>query len=117
VNGGETLFEQGEIVDGGYDVQEGSFRLQSGGEGGGEEIAGEASLLCELALITETRSAFTAVAIEPSAVVRIPRALFLKMLEGYPDAARRLRDHLAVQTDQSVKEMAKVRAALDRRDG
>ena len=46
------------------------------------------ALIGELALLTETKRPVTAVAREPSSVVRIPRQLFLKTLEGYPDAAR-----------------------------
>jgi hypothetical protein len=35
------------------------------------------------------------------------------MLEGYPDAARRLREHLAQQADESAQAMISVRGALD----
>jgi len=34
------------------------------------------------------------------------------MLEGYPDAARRLRDVIAARTDQWARDMENVRAAL-----
>ena len=54
----------------------------------GEVIAGPGTLLGELALIAETKRPATATAHEPSTVIRISRSLFLKMLEGYPDAAR-----------------------------
>jgi hypothetical protein len=38
--------------------------------------------------------------------------MFLRMLEGYPDAAQRLRDLLASRTDQWAREIENVRAAL-----
>ncbi len=38
----------------------------------------------------------TAIAAEPSTVLRIPRSLFLKMLEGFPDSAWRLRDYISI---------------------
>ncbi len=113
VHGNEKLFENGELADSGYLVQEGSFRL-SAAEAGAESTVGRGTLLGEFALMTETTRGFTATATEPSTVIRIPRSLFLKTLEGYPDAARRLRDYIATRTDHSVSDMRRVRAALDR---
>jgi CRP-like cAMP-binding protein len=49
-------------------------------------------------------------------VLRIPRNLFLKMLEGYPDAATRLRDQFATRIDQSAGEIYNVRRVLDAGD-
>jgi CRP-like cAMP-binding protein len=46
-------------------------------------------------------------------VIRIPRKLFLKMLEGYPDAARRLREVIALRATQAMHEIANVRPAFD----
>ena len=45
-------------------------------------------------------------------MLRISRSMFLRMLEGYPDAAERLRDLLASRTDQWAREIENVRAAL-----
>ena len=58
-------------------------------------------LLGEMAMMADTYYGMTATATTPSTVMRIPRSLFLKMLEGYPDAARRIRDHIAVRAEQS----------------
>ena len=46
-------------------------------------------------------------------MIRISRSLFLKMLEGYPDAAQTLRDQIAARTEQSLKEMSDIRSQLD----
>ena len=71
------------------------------------------ALLGELALLTETTRPVTATAAEPSTVIRVPRGLFLKMLEGFPDAALRLRDYIAARTDQATRDMVELRGVLD----
>ena len=96
VHGGDILFRAGESADAAYVVQEGSFRLASEQKGEAGVTVGPGALIGEMALLTETKRPATATACEPSTVMRIPRTLFLKMLEGYPDAAGRLRDSLLV---------------------
>jgi CRP-like cAMP-binding protein len=114
VHSGETLFAVGDDADGGYVVQEGSFRLSPRGGDIVKSIrVGVGTLLGELALFTETTRPVTATALEPSTVLCIPRPLFLKMLEGYPDAAVRLREILAKRTDESERDMQRLRAVID----
>ncbi|MBX9776654.1 MAG: cyclic nucleotide-binding domain-containing protein [Xanthobacteraceae bacterium] len=116
VHSGEVLFSAGEAADSAFIVQEGTFTLTVGqGEGGASVVVGRGTLLGELALLTETVRPVTATAKEPSTVLRIPRTLFLKMLEGYPDAARKLRDVIASRADQSTREIYGVRNTLDGR--
>ena len=67
----------------------------------------------ELALFTETRRPVTATAIESATVLRIPRPLFMKMLDSFPAAASKLREILATRLDQSERELGSVRAVLD----
>jgi len=74
---------------------------------------GPGTLLGELALLTETTRPVTATALEPSTVIRIPRTLFLKMLEGYPDAAVRLRESFLARAEHSETDMHRVRSVLD----
>ena len=114
VHSGETLFAVGDDADGGYVVQEGSFRLSPRGGDTVKSIrVGVGTLLGELALFTETTRPVTATALEPSTVLCIPRPLFLKMLEGYPDAAVRLPEILAKRTDESERDMQRLRAVID----
>jgi len=113
VHSGETLFSAGEAADGAYVVQEGSFSLTADAAGREEIQVGPMTLLGELAMITETKRAMTATALEPSSVLRIPRSLFLKMLESFPESAWRLRDVLSRRTEESVTDMYTVRAVLD----
>ena len=111
VHEGVTLFAEGEQADGAYVVQEGSFDLVAR-ENGAATVVGPGALIGEVALISETRRPVSAVAHEPSSEVRIPRQLFLKMLESDPDAALRMRDALAARVNQTASEFARVRAGL-----
>lgn len=114
VHNGEVLFTAGDTADAGYVVQEGSFKLKTnGGSAAGDMTVVRGALIGELALFSETMRPVTAVAAEPSTVVRVSRSLFLKMLEGFPDAAVRLRDHLAVRTSQAAQDMLELRRFLD----
>ena len=117
VHGGEVLFNAGEKADGAFVIQEGRFVLSSNpSEDSGEAMVGPFTLLGEIALFTETMRPATATALEPSTVLRIPRPLFVKMLDSFPDAARRLREILAERLDQAAREIHNVRAALDTHD-
>jgi len=115
VHGGDILFRRGESADAAYVVQEGSFRLAPDENGEAGVTVGPGALIGEMALLTETKRPVTATACEPSSVMRIPRTLFLKMLEGYPDAARRLRDHIAARTNEAAQDIIDVRSTLDPR--
>jgi CRP-like cAMP-binding protein len=75
-------------------------------------VVGRGALVGELALITETKRAATATALEPSTVLRIPRSLFLKMLEGFPDAAVKMRNLLEARSTQSTADIYDVRGRL-----
>jgi CRP-like cAMP-binding protein len=114
VEPGQTLFTAGEAADGAYVVQAGSFTLKPDRPGEREVIAGPGTLLGESALLAETKRPATATARENSTVLRIPRAMFLKMLDSYPDAAVRLRELIAARADQWTREIENIRAALAR---
>jgi CRP-like cAMP-binding protein len=90
----------------------GSFSLATGQSDREPVVVGPGTLLGELALFTETSRPVTATALEPSTVMRIPRSLFLKMLEGFPVTARKLRDALALRNDQTTRDISNVRTAL-----
>ena len=112
---GAVLFYAGELADGAYIVQHGALLVEPGTPAEGEEYtAGPGTLLGELALLTETVSPVTAIAREPTIVVRIPRSLFRKMLEGYPAAAKRLRDAMAERLSGLTADLEAVQRKLDR---
>ena len=110
---GNVLFSQGEAADAGYVVQEGLLSLGPVRGTGQELMVGPGTLLGELALLTETTRPVTATALEPSTVLRLPRPLFLKMLDGYPDAAARLRAVLVKRLDESERDIRTIRSLLD----
>ncbi|HJX20673.1 MAG TPA: Crp/Fnr family transcriptional regulator [Steroidobacteraceae bacterium] len=112
IHGGEVLFNAGDEADGGFVIQEGRFSLASS-EDAGTITVGPFTLLGEVALFTETQRPATATALEPSTVLLIPRELFIKMLDSFPDAARKLREILAKRLDISAREIDNVRAVLD----
>jgi CRP-like cAMP-binding protein len=114
VPSGAVLFYAGDLADCGYIVQEGSFMLEDDRTGlHNDTHAGPGALLGDLALITDTVRTETATAQEPSVVIRIPRSLFLKMLEGYPEAARSLRDALAERLSASTRDIQRVKTKLE----
>jgi CRP-like cAMP-binding protein len=111
---GEVLFTAGEAADGAYIVQRGSVTLQPERPGEPEVVAGPGTLLGETALLAETIRPATATARDACTVLRVSRAMFLKILDSYPDAAQRLRELIAVRSDQWTREIESVRAALTR---
>jgi CRP-like cAMP-binding protein len=114
VPSGAVLFYAGDLADCGYVVQDGAFMLEDDRPGRHEEThVGAGALLGDLALITDTVRTETATAQEPSIVIRIPRSLFLKMLEGYPEAARSLRDAMAERLSASTRDLEAVKAKLE----
>jgi CRP-like cAMP-binding protein len=111
---GAVLFYAGELADGGYVVQEGSLTLEPNSPLEGKEYtAGPGTLLGELALLTDTVCPATATAQEPTVVIRISRSLFRKMLEGYPAAAKKMREMMAERVDGWTRELGAVKQAMD----
>ncbi len=99
---GALLFRAGDEADGGYVVQRGGFCISDGAH---EVTAGPGALIGELALIAPMKRPATATAAEYSAVIRITRTLFQRVLESEPAAARRLRDDLAGRTSAAADDM------------
>ncbi len=111
---GAVLFYAGELADSGYIIQEGSLTLEPASVAGGKEYSvGRGTLLGELALLTETVSPVTAIAREPTVLIRISRGLFRRMLEGYPAAAQRMRDMMEERIDSFVRELTAVKGELE----
>jgi CRP-like cAMP-binding protein len=113
---GEVLFRAGETADAGYVIQQGSLKLtrHDAKRSDPSVTLGPGVLVGELALLTETVRPATAVAAEPTTVIRISRSLFRKVLEGFPEAARLMRDRLAERANQAAEEITAVRSTLDK---
>jgi len=114
---GEVLFRAGETADAGYVIQEGALKLTRHDPRRSDPSVtlGPGALVGELALVTETVRPVTAIAAEPTTVIRISRSLFRKVLEGFPEAARLMRDRIAERASQASEEISRVRGALDKK--
>jgi CRP-like cAMP-binding protein len=117
VEAGQQLFAPGDSADCAYVVQQGSFVLTPQSPTDTETVAEIGSLLGESALLIEAPRRATVTAREDSIVLRISRAMFLKMLESNAEAAQRLRELFAARADQLARDMEKVQALLVRDTG
>jgi CRP-like cAMP-binding protein len=111
---GEILFRAGETTDAGYVIRDGSLRLITGDPRRFDQgiTFGPGTLIGELALVTETVCAATAIAVEPTTVIRISRSLFCKVLEGFPESARLVRDRFAEGASLASDELSRLRQIL-----
>jgi CRP-like cAMP-binding protein len=115
---GSVLFYAGELADGGYVVQQGSILLEPGTPLEGREMTvGPGTLIGELALLADMVSPATAIAKEPTMVIRISRNLFRKTLEGFPASAKKLQDMIAGRIDEWTRELETVKTALGKTAG
>ena len=112
---GAALFYAGELADGGYLLLEGSLLLEPGSFAEGKDVSvGPGTLIGEMALLTDMVWQATAIAQEPVTVLRLPRTLFRKMLEGYPAAAVALRDLIAKRLDTFQRELTGVKRKMEK---
>jgi CRP-like cAMP-binding protein len=107
VNSGEILFEEGEPADGGLVVVYGAVELRGTRDHvtGGSAIARAGSLIGETALIVDTLRPATATALEPTGLMRVPRSVFLRMLEGEPQAAAALRKMMSGRLEATLGDL------------
>ena len=91
---GDTLFRRGDASDGGFVVLSGLIGLASGGT---ETLVRPPALLGELALVAETLRPATAIARDPTSVLKVPRALYRRILAEYPESAARVRANTAAR--------------------
>jgi CRP-like cAMP-binding protein len=112
---GDVLFRKGEPADGGYVVTAGSVALDARDDGSpAAYIAKPGVLIGEMALIVETERPATAIAREPSSVMKIGRDLMIRVLTEFPDSAVQLRADLAERLTGLNADLARVGQALGR---
>ena len=92
---GEELFRKGETSDGGFLVLSGRLSVDTTGIGMPGEELGPGTLIGEAALVTETIRPATVLALEPTTVLVLPRALMRRVLEAHPGSAEALRHHVS----------------------
>lgn len=110
---GDTLFKAGDPADCGYVLLSGRLELSTDGPGRRRRLSEvlPGALVGETALIIEVPRPVNARALEPSALMRIPRATFLRMLEGFPEAAADLRDRIASRLETTIADLEALRRA------
>jgi CRP-like cAMP-binding protein len=109
---GDLLFTVGEEADAGFVIQRGAFRVSMEDSSGYEIVVGPGTLIGEMALVVPMQRPSTALSLERSTVIRIPRSLFQRVLDSDPGAARRLRDELAARASQIASDILLVGARL-----
>jgi CRP-like cAMP-binding protein len=106
---GDILFRRDDPSDGGLVVLTGSIALEVSGDGRTADIIRPPALIGDIALITQTRRPVTAIAREPSSVLKISRQLFHRVMREYPASAERLRRSLTEKLRQFGQELEAVR--------
>jgi CRP-like cAMP-binding protein len=105
---GDILFRRGEPSNGGFVVLSGSIALDASDRGASTaRIVRAPALIGETALLTETMRPATAIAREPSSVLRISRQLFHRVLHEFPASAEQLRTSLNAKLLQFTDELAR----------
>jgi CRP-like cAMP-binding protein len=95
---GEILFRAGETTDAGYVIQEGSLKLTTH----------------DPKRFDPSVTFGPGALIEPTTVIRISRSLFRKVLEGFPDAARLIRDRFTERANLASNELFRLRGMLEK---
>jgi len=107
---GDVLFRRDEISNDGFVLLAGSIAMDASGDSAATaRIVRPPGLIGDLALLTQTRRPATAIAREPSTVLRISRLLFRRVLHEFPDSAERLRQSVGSRLLQFTGELGSVR--------
>jgi CRP-like cAMP-binding protein len=103
---GDVLFRRADKSDGGYIVLGGSVALDEKNDGSApSQIVRADALIGEVALLIETERPATAMAREPSTVLKISRELFHRVLREYPESAQRVRAAMAEELRSFLHEL------------
>lgn len=111
---GDVLFRRGEPSDCAYVLMQGGLVLDAQDNGGVDvEVSTPYSLLGELALISETPRPATAIASQPTTVLKIPRRLFHRVLNEYPSSAQALRQMIGTRLSDFMQHVDKIRESWE----
>ncbi|MEO0547072.1 MAG: cyclic nucleotide-binding domain-containing protein [Pseudomonadota bacterium] len=107
------IYRQGGYSDGGYVIMSGTVALVSGLNDTLISTHQRGSLIGEMALISQTHHAASAIAEEDTEVLKLPRPLFLRMLDEYPELAVLLQQRIGHSVNEFVDQLERIRAKLD----
>jgi len=115
---GDVLFKKGDRSDGGYVVSRGAVALDAKEDGSPDAfVAGPGALIGQAALFARIERRATAVAREPSAIIRVTPSLMRRVLEEFPDAAAAIQEAMAEELDRLTEGLERVRQQLIAIDG
>ncbi len=110
----DILFRRGDRSDCGYVLTSGVIALDTRDDGAaGNLISTPFTLIGELALISETERPMTAIARQPSTVLKIPRTLFHRVLRDYPASALNMRAMMGMRLEILMRELDKLAKSWD----
>lgn len=110
---GDTLFRRGDLSDGGFVLLDGALEVLGDSADSGRKLS-PPTLVGEIALISEIERSATVMAIAPSSVLKISRALFHRVLAEQPASARRVKTFLERRLREYARELdAASRGAAD----
>jgi len=110
---GDVLFRRGEVSDGAFLVISGAVALKREDDGRpADELAEPGTLIGELALFTALERPVTAIAREPTQVMRLARSVMRRVLSESPDSAEAIAAAVAERLRHFNEELAAVGAAL-----
>jgi CRP-like cAMP-binding protein len=111
---GDILFRRGEASDGALLVISGAVALTRDDDGRrAEEIVGPGALLGELALFTSVERPVTAIAREPTQVMRLSRSVMRRVLGESPASAAAIAGAIGERLRGFVGELSAVQKALN----
>ncbi|HEY5797246.1 MAG TPA: cyclic nucleotide-binding domain-containing protein [Bosea sp. (in: a-proteobacteria)] len=110
---GDVLFRVGEPSDGAVLVISGAVALNSREDGGpAEEIVGAGALIGEMALFTSVARPVTAIAREPTQVMRLSRSVMRRVLAESPASAEAVAAAISERLRGFVGQLGAVQDAL-----
>ena len=110
----DILFRRGDRSDCGYVLTSGVIALDTRDDGAAATLLSTPfTLIGELALISETERPMTAIARQPSTVLKIPRTLFHRVLRDYPASALNMRAMMGMRLEILIRELDKLAKSWD----
>lgn len=106
---GEILFRRNDPSDCGFLILSGTIVIEPVQGGGAARIAQRGTLIGDMALITKTKRPVTAIAQEPSSVLKISRIVFHRVLDQHPRSAQRLHRVIAERLQNFAQDLNDVR--------